>query len=205
MRARLDGASVTAELRRLERTVAAAAARALNTAMRQAHKATVDEVLQVKRLPKRSALTRREGKEGPVRWYRATPEKLEARLWVGLKRPLTVRRAGVVTSAPTSPSACSRKRARGGLRCQRRAEKLSAELGRVDWAIKGGGKGASLPFWARMESGHVGVFVRTAGSRLPIAEAYVPIVDAAQAAGARHVERHYRDTYPRELRRLMRI
>lgn len=202
--ARLLTSEADRALDQFERKTRQAIQRALNEAMRNAYAATVRDTLAESGIKKRDALTGKEGKRGRIRWYRASAKKLEAALFIGLKSEpgLTLARTGAVTGRPgaaTIAKANRRKRTQG-----KHAQKMAARAvaaGSFPNLTTTSGKPHSKLFWAQMPNGHVGVFARRGRKRLEIDEPYLAIREIAERRGAQHVERQFRDTYPRALRR----
>jgi hypothetical protein len=207
VRARLAVAEADAALEKFSAKQRQAIARALNEAMRNAFAATVADTLREAHIKRRKALTEANGQRGRLRWYRASPKTLQARLWIGLKTEpgLTLVRTGNAGARPSCATIAAANR-RGSGRAGSKAAARAAALGNLPGLRVGkGGAPRSPLFWACMPNGHTGVFARRGRGRLPIDEPYLPIQDAARRAGTRHVERHFRDTYPRALKRLMGI
>jgi hypothetical protein len=126
---------------------------------------------------------------------------------VGLKSEpgLTLVATGNAGARPSCSTIAAANR-RGSGRAGGKAAARAAALGNLPGLrSRRSSSGASPLFWACMPSGHVGVYWRRGRERLPVDEPYLPIQDVARRAGSRHVERHFRDTYPRALKRLMGI
>jgi hypothetical protein len=208
-RAHLDMRQAERDLERFTARHRTAAMRALNEAMRNAHSATVRGVLAETGIRNRKVLSgkaegTKKGKTGLIRWYKADPRNLEARLWVGLKRKVTLPAAGMVGPKPTLAGIARRNRRRQGARAVGQRQKLAVQVAGAR-AVTGHGLGASPPFWARMRNGHTSVFVRRGRERLKIDELYIPIAMAAQRIGQAETEKQFRTTFPRALARLLRI
>lgn len=207
LRARLVTRDADAALDRFARAQRKAIARALNEAMRDAFAATVKDTLRESHIKRRKALTEDQGKKGRMRWYRASERTLEARLWIGLKSEpgLTLTRTGTAGRAPSCATIARANNRKGkGTKAGDKATARAAEAMAIPGLRSRKGTAAGSPlFWGCMPSGHVGLFWRRGRARLPIDEPYLPIQDIARRVGTRHVERHFRETYPRALRRLM--
>jgi hypothetical protein len=213
--ARLLVTDAQRNLNQFERKTKQAVMRALNEAMRNAFAATVRDVMAEAHIKKRKVLTETErGKKakGPMQWFKASPAKLSAALFVGLKTEprLTLARTGAVGGKPagsTIAKANRQKRTKG-----KAAEKAAAravegsQYANLRSPAPGHPRPYSKLFWAQMRtSGHVGVFARRGPKRLKIDEPFLSIRDVATRRGEQHVNQQFRDTYPRALKRLMGI
>lgn len=204
LRARLAVADADRALDQFDRKTKKAIQRALNEAMRNAHSATVRDTLAQSGIKLRKALTQDKGQRGRIRWYKATDANLHAALFIGLKSEpgLTLVRTGAVTGKPATATinkANRRKRAQG--KQGQKAAERAVNAGALPNLTTTKGRPYSKLFWAQMPSGHVGVFARRGRKRLQIDEPYLAIRDIAARIGTAHVERQFRDTYPRALRR----
>ena len=175
--------NVRAETRKIERLVRThnvITARALSLAARRAATDTRRELASVKNLPQRVLRKR-------VQAHRAYPNRkpIRSAVWLGLKNPVKAGELGSVN--PTSS---------GHVRIGKRIF-----------------RGA---FRATMPSGHRGVFTRKVNARhrprpdgqwtqLPIEEGVARLDPEAEPISRRASERHLRETYPKEARRLMEL
>lgn len=173
-----------AEARKLEKVIRdhdTITARALNKAARMARTETRREIAQAKNLPQK-VLNKR------IRDYKASPRKkpIRASVWIGTKKPITARELKGSVSLTKG----------GNVRIGRRVY-----------------RGA---FPARMPGGHRGIFTRKPGAKhrerpdgqrtqLPIEEALVQLLPEAEFISRRVAEKHIRETYPKELKRLAKL
>lgn len=166
------------KLDRLNRRHQQIIARALNAAAMKARTQTRREIARTKGLPQK-VLTKR------IQAYKASRMKLRASLWVGTRKRIGAQELGGQVS----------RTAGGQVRVGRRVFRDA--------------------FVARMPGGHQGVFTRKPNARhkkrpdgqmsqLPIEEAVVQLMPEAEDISRRAAEDQMRQTFPKEMRRLVR-
>lgn len=173
---RAEGVNIDKLLRQHDRITA----QALNKAVRMARTETVRELARVKDVPQKPIRRR-------VRAYMAYPnvKPIRSAIWIGLKKPIQAKEIG------------------GSLRTGG-----TVRIGRRTY------RGA---FLATMPSGHRGIFHRKPNAthrrrrldgqrtQLPIEEGVVRLDPEAGPLSRRIAEKHLKETYPPEVKRLMRL